>query len=86
MNRILLLTPVVLAGVFVARNLLTAERRDSLARLPATIMKRCMDHMPEDSPPKVITSSVRRIQKQNDEIIALLREQNELLRRNEPPQ
>ena len=51
-----------------------------LSRLPATMMRLCMEHMPEDFPPKVMTSGVRRLQAQNDEIIALLREQNELLR------
>ena len=86
MNRMLLLMPIVLGGVFVARHLLTPERRDSLSRLPATMMKHCMEHMPEDFPPKVMTSGVRRIQAQNDEIIALLREQNELLRGARSPQ
>ncbi len=81
MNRMLLLTPIALGGVLAARHLLTPDRRDSLSRLPATMMKQCMEHMPEDFPPKVITSGVRRLQSQNDEILALLREQNELLRR-----
>jgi hypothetical protein len=80
MNRVLLLTPIVLGGVIVVRNLLTPERRESLSRLPATLMKHCMEHMPEDSPPRIMTYGVRRVQAQNDEIIALLREQNELLR------
>ncbi len=81
MNKMLLLTPIALGGVFAARHLLTPDWRDSLSRLPATMMKQCMEHMPEDLPPKVMTSGVRRIQSQNDEIIALLREQNELLQR-----
>ena len=81
MNKMLLLTPIALSGVFAARHLLTPDRRDSLSRLPATMMQQCMEHMPEDFPPKVMTSGVRRLQSQNDEILALLREQNELLRR-----
>ncbi len=85
MNRILLLPPAVLGAVLLARRLLTPERRNSLSRLPATMMKHCMEHMPEDSPPKIMTSGVRRIQTQNDEIIALLREQNELLRKSGLP-
>ena len=73
MNRLLLLTPVVLGGVFATRHLLTPDRRDGLSRLPATMMKQCMEHMstmmklsmehmPEDFPPKVMTSGVRRLQ------------------------
>ncbi len=81
MNRMLLLTPIALGGVFAARHLLTPDWRDSLSRLPATMMKQCMEHMPEDFPPKVMTSGVRRLQSQNDEIIVLLREQNGLRRR-----
>ncbi len=80
MRRVLLLTAIVFGGVFVARRLLTAERREGLSRLPGTFMDRCMEHMPEDSPPKVMTSGIRRMQEQNEEILALLREQNDLLR------
>ena len=39
-----------------------------------------MEMMPEDSPPMVIMSSLRRLQEQNEELLALQREQNELLR------
>ncbi len=84
MRRVLLLTAIVFGGVFVARRLLTAERREGLSRLPATLMERCMELMPEDSPPKVMTSGIRRMQEQNEEILALLREQNELLRERLP--
>ncbi len=45
------------------------------------MMEKCMDAMPEDSPPKVMTSGIRRMQEQNDELVALLREQNKLLRK-----
>ncbi len=84
MRRVLLLAAIVVGGVFVARRLLTAERREGLSRLPATMMERCMEHMPEDSPPKVMTSGLRRMQEQNEEILALLREQNDLLRERLP--
>ncbi len=80
MRRVLLLTASVFGGVFVARRLLTAERREGLSRLPGTFMERCMELMPEDSPPKVMTSGIRRMQEQNEELLALLREQNALLR------
>ena len=84
MNRTLLLTSIALGGVFVARHLLTPDERDRLSRLPATMMKHCMEQMPDDFPPKAIMTGVRRIQTQNDEILALLREQNELLRSRVP--
>jgi hypothetical protein len=37
--------------------------------------------MPPDSPPKLVMSILPRLQQQNDEIVSLLREQAELLRR-----
>jgi hypothetical protein len=40
--------------------------------------------LPPDSPPKLVTTILPRLREQNDAIIALLREQNELLRRGEP--
>ena len=50
-----------------------------------------MDHpltdaymMPENSPPKVFMSSLRRMQEQNDQLAALVREQNDLLRERLP--
>ncbi len=40
-----------------------------------------MDAMPDDSPPKVMVSAMRRFEDQNDELVSLLREQNKLLRK-----
>ena len=45
------------------------------------MMKRMMASMPEDSPPKLVMSILPRLQAQNEEILALLKEQNDLLRR-----
>ncbi len=45
---------------------------------------RMMERMPEDAPPKVMTSGVRHLQEQAEELLALLREQNELLRERAP--
>jgi hypothetical protein len=45
------------------------------------MMARMMEGLPPDSPPKLVMSILPRLREQNDEIIALLREQNELLRR-----
>lgn len=47
-------------------------------------MERMMERMPPDSPPKLVMSILPRLREQNDEIVALLREQNELLRRRWP--
>jgi hypothetical protein len=48
------------------------------------MMARMIERLPPDSPPKVVLSILPRLREQNDEIIALLREQNELLRRGLP--
>jgi hypothetical protein len=45
------------------------------------MMERMMERMPPNSPPRLVMSTLPRLQQQNDEIITLLREQNELLRR-----
>ena len=44
------------------------------------LMDRMMSSMPENSPPRLIVSILPRLVEQNDQILALLREQNELLR------
>lgn len=64
----------LLIFVNVVRSLLNEERRERLARVPATMMERGMEMMPENSPPVVMMSGLRRIQEQNDELLALLRE------------
>jgi hypothetical protein len=49
-------------------------------------MEQMMASLPEGAPPKLIMSVLPKLQAQNDQIIAMLREQNELLRhqRNAP--
>jgi len=75
--------PAVLAVIGVAiigRQLLA--RGDGASRFAAMrrrMMERMMEAMPDDSPPKLITSILPRLKEQNDEVLALLREQNELL-------
>ena len=70
----LFVVALLLVFVNAVRSLLNEERREQLARLPATMMERGMEMMPEDSPPMVMMSGLRRMQEQNDELIALLRE------------
>jgi hypothetical protein len=43
-------------------------------------MEKVMASLPEDAPPKLVMSVLPRLRDQNDRIIALLQEQNELLR------
>ncbi len=47
-------------------------------------MERMMARLPENAPPRLVVSILPRLQAQNDQIIALLREQNELLREHQP--
>ncbi len=80
MKRVLMLTAVVLGITYAVRSLLDGERREQIAHLPMTMMERCMEMMPDDAPPKALMSGVDKIQTQNEQMLALLREQNELLR------
>ncbi len=85
MRRLFAIGAAVIGGVIVARWFRPAEGR-GLDRLPRAtikqrIMARMMEGLPADSPPKLVMSILPRLRQQNDEIIALLREQNELLRR-----
>ena len=65
------------------RNRLTARARQRML----AGMEHMMASLPEGSPPKLIMSVLPKLQAQNDQIIAMLREQNERLReqqRNAP--
>ena len=85
MKKLFFLTAVVLGTAVVVRRLVPSERRtelrESLAQMPMTMMERCMEIMPEDSPPKVMMSAMRRFEEQNDELVGLIREQNKLLKK-----
>jgi hypothetical protein len=84
MRKLLALGAVVVGAVIVVRGLLQSERggaRRQLGAVRQRIMARMLEGMPPDSPPKLVMSILPRLQQQNDEIIALLREQNELLQR-----
>jgi hypothetical protein len=70
-------------GVIVFRSL----PREPRSRLTAPVkrwltehMHRMMSTLPEDAPPKLVMSILPKLRAQNDQIIALLQEQNELLR------
>jgi hypothetical protein len=57
------------------------SRRDGFAGMRRKMMKRMMAAMPEDSPPKLIMSVLPHLKEQNEQILALLEEQRDLLRR-----
>jgi hypothetical protein len=71
-------------GGAVALRYLPAELRGRLTSGVKHRMSEHMEHMmaefPEGSPPKLVMSILPKLQAQNDQIIALLQEQNELLR------
>ena len=89
MRKLLALGAVVIGGVIAARRFRSPEGR-GLDHLPrATIKQRMMARMmaglPADSPPKLVMSILPQLRQQHDEIVTLLREQNELLRRDTSP-
>ena len=85
MRGVFALGAVVVGGVIAARYFLPSEGGGPDRRPEPTMRERLMARMiqglPPESPPKLVMSILPRLREQNDEIIALLREQNELLRR-----
>jgi len=85
MRKLLLMVAIGAGFVALLRRVLPPEQRDSLdeslSKAPAAMMEHCMAMMPEDSPPKVMMSTMRRIEEQNDELAKLLRRQSKLLRK-----
>lgn len=83
----LLLVSGILVGGAVASRILSEKQREPMTRFAAKMrdrlkshMRRMMEEMPEDSPPRLVMSTLPRLADQNDEILALLREQNSLMR------
>jgi hypothetical protein len=73
-----------IGGVIAARRLRRSSGRTPDGRTPRVgIMARVFEGLPSDSPPKLIMTILPRLREQNDDIIRLLREQNELLRRGQ---
>jgi hypothetical protein len=82
MSRFLPTIAIAGAALFVGHQLLTrsSPQRDGFAAMRRKLMKRMMNAMPEDSPPKLVMSILPRLQEQNEQILALLKEQTDLLR------
>lgn len=82
------LVPGILAGGVASARVLS--QRPLGHRLKAMIQKRLRAHMqrmletmPEDSPPRLVMSVLPRLEEQNDEILALLRRHDVLVRESE---
>ena len=85
MRRAIALGAAAVGGVIALRALSPARRRrlaGGVRRRMAQRMERMMANLPEDAPPKLVMSILPRLREQNDQIIAILREQNEILRQH----
>lgn len=82
MGRFLLTVTIAGAAFLAGYRLLSQDgpQRSGFAAMRRKMMKRMMNAMPEDSPPKLVMSILPRLEKQHDQILALLKEQNDLLR------
>ena len=83
MNRFIALGAAVIGGVIAFRSLAPVARGrlgSALSRRMLRHMEQMMASLPETSPPKLVMSVLPRLRDQNDQIIAMLREQNALLR------
>ncbi len=86
MNRLVVLGTVAVGGLIVFK-CLSAETRHRLTTAVKHWMIKRMENvmasLPEDAPPKLVMSILPKLRAQNDQIITLLQEQNELLRRRQ---
>ncbi|MEJ2007440.1 MAG: hypothetical protein P8Z30_04655 [Acidobacteriota bacterium] len=83
MKKLVTLGMATVGGLIVFRFLPRRLR----GRLTSVVRRRMSGHMekmmaglPEGSPPKLVLSVLPKLQAQNEQIIAMLREQNELLK------
>ena len=76
------------AGAIVVYTYQARESRRHLGevvgRMILSRMERMMASLPEGAPPKLVMTVLPQLRDQNNQIIAMLREQNELLRRQQP--
>jgi hypothetical protein len=87
MKKLLFPIALLLGAAMAFRRLVPPEGREKISEMRATMrdrmaerMGRMMEQMPDDSPPKLFMSTMSRLQEQNDELLALMREQNTILR------
>ena len=89
-TRLVTLGLTTVAGIIVLRCLPIKSRHRMTRAADDWIAKRMVDHigrvmasLPEGAPPKLVASILPKLQAQNEQIIAMLREQNELLRQQQ---
>lgn len=83
MKTFLALGAAAVAGAIAFRFLPQARRDRLTGGIRDRMRKGCqrmMASLPEEAPPKLIMSVLPKLQAQNTQILAILREQNELLR------
>lgn len=76
---------LAIAGAAIGYRLLPPESRDRLGAAAQRSMSRhfarMMARLPDDAPPKLVISILPKLQEQNDQIIAMLKEQKQFLQR-----
>lgn len=87
MTKLFALGIATVGGVIVLRSVPRESRHRASRAVGDWMTKKMLNHMgrmmaslPEGAPPKLIASILPKLRQQNEEIIAMLREQNELLR------
>lgn len=83
MKRFIALGAIVLGGAIAFQLLARKPRRQLGSAVRERVrkrMERMMAGLPEGSPPRLVMSVLPRLREQNDEILRMLREQNDLLR------
>ena len=83
MKTLIALGAAAITGAIAFRFLPQARRDRLTCGIRDRMRKGCermMANLPEEAPPKLIMSVLPKLQVQNDQILAILREQNELLR------
>ena len=85
MRKLLLIAVVGIGILALLRRALPANQRvrwqENFSEVSGAMMERGMNIIPEDSPPRVMMSTMRRIEEQNDKLAKLVRAQNKLLRK-----
>ncbi len=87
MTKLAALGIATVGGVIVLRCVPHESRNRASRAIGGWMTKKMLGHMgrmmaslPEGAPPKLIVSILPKLQEQNEQIIAMLREQNEILR------
>ena len=89
MKRSTLVSGILVGGAagVAAYGILSKKQREPVRRFAAKMRERLKSHMgrmleemPEDFPPRLVMSTLPRLAKQNDQILAILREQTDLMR------